>query len=657
LAPERGDPSAAERPALSAAAAEIARAGASERYGSDSFLDLFAVPSSLPDLFEGPAMDAGAATGETGSAALSATEMAAALGLDRSAGPDGAVDSPFGSSLWEALPADLLSGTSPPLAGSPAPDASGNAMPAGTAPRKERSAATAPAVPTPPTASTVPTPPAPTAGSSAAAANAAPQAGELLSAVDDLLGSLPPAAPAQPAATAPRPGKSAAGAAQAAVGGPARGAAAGPPAARKPAALLAFVLGLPRLLLLGVSAVLVLILAAGAFLFFRQRAAPASSQAAATAADAATPPPEIPGRTAAAKFFDAKSYQILGRESDGRVRQALRELSYGEQGELGENGCRELRAIEQTLGAAALETAPQDLANGLRNGDLGLLEAVAGVATEQDLPANQKMELERARSLVKLYDEAQGAAARGDHAEVLARFRTLEGLSRTLHDPLSLREKAAAALESEAAALAQDGKYDQAIGRLEPLRRDWPERSGIKELLKTYESAAANETAQSALLDEVPNILRRRKPSEALDKLRTVKPTPHLAARTEDAIQQLEAQLAQLDAQPPQVTLRDDFPLDYSRGQVVTLSFRVTDDYQVKSVKMFARPQGGAMREMPLQKVGLAYTIEIPPAFHQNGTVDFYVLATDLSGHEGTLGSREKPLQLKRRLGFERLLH
>jgi hypothetical protein len=63
------------------------------------------------------------------------------------------------------------------------------------------------------------------------------------------------------------------------------------------------------------------------------------------------------------------------------------------------------------------------------------------------------------------------------------------------------------------------------------------------------------------------------------------------------------------------------------------------------------------MREVPLEKSRTGYyTVEIPPAFHQNETVDFYVVATDLSGHEAYLGSRDKPLQLKRKQGFERLI-
>ncbi len=103
--------------------------------------------------------------------------------------------------------------------------------------------------------------------------------------------------------------------------------------------------------------------------------------------------------------------------------------------------------------------------------------------------------------------------------------------------------------------------------------------------------------------------------------------------------------------------LRDGYLLDYSRGTVVELSFRATDDYEVRGVKVLARPEGGKFRELPIEKARAGYyTVTVDPGFHQNGTVDLYAVATDLSGHEGTLGSRDKPLQLKRKQGFERLI-
>ena len=138
-----------------------------------------------------------------------------------------------------------------------------------------------------------------------------------------------------------------------------------------------------------------------------------------------------------------------------------------------------------------------------------------------------------------------------------------------------------------------------------------------------------------------------------------VEPTPHLAAQFAAARARLEDLLARLDNDPPKLVLRDGYVLDYARGTVANLSFRVTDDYQVKDVKLMARPEGGKYREIPLDTSQIRagyYTAAIPPSFHQNGTVDFYVLATDLSGHETGLGSPDQPMQLKRKQGFERIL-
>jgi tetratricopeptide (TPR) repeat protein len=597
--------------------------------GGDSLLELFDVPESLPEIDE---------------AGFAAADPDAWFGLHLPAGfePEAAEPSfaahPGAGSEWPEGPPAASSGVDEP----------------------QPAAAPQPAAHLPATAPTSPASAAPAAGPQPAA----PQ-GELLSAVDELLSPLPP--PLLPPITAPSPAARAASGAPGTPGTPGNIGAAGPSAAALgqsegaaagEGGALAFVRALPRPALLGGAGALLLAVGVGAFVLVGHGSRQAASTAGAVGgAEAPGPQPRRPGRSAAAKFSDAKSYLILGKDSDQRVRQSLRELTFADQGELGEHGCKQLRAIQQTLAAAALETLQRDLASGLRSGDLGALESVVEVASDRDVPQSQQSDLARARSLVKLYELAQAAAAAGDHARVLELFHAMEAQARALHDPLDLRDKAAAALEADAGDLAHDGKYDEAVSRLDPILRSWPERSGIRDLVKSYVTAAAHEQEQLAILDSLPGIERRRKPSEGLDLLRPLTPTPHLGQRIAEAKQRLEAQLAQLDAQPPQVVLRDGYVLDYSRGAVVTLSFRVTDDYQVKSVQLYARAESGRMREMPLQKAGMSYTVELPPSFHQNGTVEFFVVATDLSGHEGRLGSKEDPLRLKRRQGFERLLH
>ncbi|HEV3457060.1 MAG TPA: hypothetical protein VHG32_10905, partial [Thermoanaerobaculia bacterium] len=508
-------------------------------------------------------------------------------------------------------------------------------------------------------------------------ASAAPE-GELLSGVDELLGSLPPPPPL-PLGTAPPPAArtpqrlargsrgagsgaalaagTAGGGAAAAAGAPAGapGGSSAEPAGRK---LVAPLLALPRTVLLGGAGALLLAAGVAAWMLVGHGSRPAPlAQAAAAGPEATAAAPQVPGRSAAAKFFDARSYLIFGKESDGRVRQALRELTYADQAELGPEGCKQLAAIQQMLAAAALETVQMDLATALRNGDLDALEDVVEVASDRDLPPSQHGDFARAKSLVGLYQRARAAAAGGDHAQVLEQFRAMQGLAKSLRDPLELRDKAAQAIEADALALARDGKYDESVARLGPVLGSWPERTGTKDLVKSYQAAAASEAQQVAILDSVPMYESRRKPSVPLEMLRPLQPTPHLEQRIAEIRQRLEAQLAQLDAQAPQVVLRPGYPLDYSRGTMITLSFRVTDDYEVKSVKIFARPEAGKLRELTLQKSAFGWDVEIPPSFHQNGTVELYVVATDLSGHEGYLGTKDNPLRITRRQGFQQLLH
>jgi len=611
--------------------------------GGDSFLDLLDVPAALPALAE---------TDEPSGAAGNY------FGFQF---PDGfalpQADERLGSGPHDLGLAGGFSGPDAPGSGGMPPPAP---LPAGTPPPALGEAAAAPPALVGEVAAAPPL--------ELAALPADLPAGEVLSGVDELLGSLPPP-PLMPPAPAPvrgaRGGRGGAGVVAAAV--PHRGAPAAPASSRAGAAasasgrrLTAPLHALPRPVLLAGAGALLLAAGVAAWLLTARgsrQALHTAGEAADGAVAAAAVAPSRPGRSAAAKFLDARSDLIFGKESDPRVRQALRELTYADQGALGTEGCRQLAAIQQTLAAAALESVPQDLASGLHGGDLGTLETVVEVASASDLPPRQKGDLERARNLVNQYELARAAAAGGDQARVLERFRAMEGLSRTLRDPLELRDRAAQALEADARALARDARYDEALGRLGPLLRNWPERAGIKELAKQYETAAASEPRQLAILDSVPTYESRRKPSEALDLLRPLQPTPHLEQRIAEARQRLEAQLAQLDAQPPQVVLRPGYPLDYWRGAMVTLSFRVTDDYEVKSVKLFARPEAGRMTELPLRKSGFGWDVTIPPSFHQNGTVELYVVATDLSGHEGYLGSKENPLRLKRRQGFQQLLH
>jgi len=241
--------------------------------------------------------------------------------------------------------------------------------------------------------------------------------------------------------------------------------------------------------------------------------------------------------------------------------------------------------------------------------------------------------------------------------QVLERFAALAALLPKANDPENLRGKAAQALESEADARVAQGKYAEALAKLGPIQQAWPDRPGLSERIARYGDWQRSEKEQETLLAALPGIERRKKPTDGLEALKGVAPTPHLAPRFAEARARLENLLVRLDQQPPKLVLRDGYLLDYARGTVAELSFRATDDYEIKDVKVLARPAGGKFRELPLEKDRAGYyTIQIAPGFHQNGTVDLYAVATDSSGHETYLGSRDKPLQLKRKQGFDALI-
>jgi serine/threonine protein kinase len=513
-------------------------------------------------------------------------------------------------------------------------------------------------------------PPLPAAASAPAASppppSPPPEAGDQLSAVDDeILNALlnvpdPPRRPIGPGGakvvpfqkkTGPQPIQTAGAAAGAGTAG-----SAATPSGRYPVAGKGGLSPLQRLrkpVVLGtVAAAVVLAGLAGFWLLRRSHA-----EAVVVQAPAGEVLPQPFSRPPVEKLAEAKL--LLAEGKDLEAHRVLRSIPWGEQGLLSPEGCRTLAAIQQNLALAALERLPADLASGLKTGDLEVLETAveAGAGQGAAMAPDVRASYDKAKGILDAYAQARAAAAGSDPVRALERFAALAGLLPKVTDPDDLRGHAAGEIEKEAEGLVREGKYAEAVTRIAPVERTWPERAGIKERAARYQRYQQDEQRQEELLATLPALERYRKPWDGLQKLNGVEPTPHLAPRFTEARARLEEQLARLDKQPPQLVLRDGFDLAYDRGTVVNLSFRATDDYEVKEVKLYARPEGGKYRDMPLEKTRTGYyTVAVPPSFHQNGSVDFYVVATDLSGHETDLGSRDKPMQLKRTQSFRQLI-
>jgi len=79
----------------------------------------------------------------------------------------------------------------------------------------------------------------------------------------------------------------------------------------------------------------------------------------------------------------------------------------------------------------------------------------------------------------------------------------------------------------------------------------------------------------------------------------------------------------------------------------------VRDDYKVESVKIYARPSGGRMAEMPYyQRRFLLNTVAISPSFHQNQRSSSMSWRPTRPATRTYLGTRDKPMQTQRKKGF-----
>ena len=97
--------------------------------------------------------------------------------------------------------------------------------------------------------------------------------------------------------------------------------------------------------------------------------------------------------------------------------------------------------------------------------------------------------------------------------------------------------------------------------------------------------------------------------------------------------------------------------LSYKEEETVTIPLRITDDQEVRSTEAWARPEGGRFTKVSLRHFGGSdYALEILPDLHQRKSIDFYVTATDPSGHQGTLGTLQHPQRIKRKGWLSRVL-
>jgi len=119
--------------------------------------------------------------------------------------------------------------------------------------------------------------------------------------------------------------------------------------------------------------------------------------------------------------------------------------------------------------------------------------------------------------------------------------------------------------------------------------------------------------------------------------------------------EELSQQLAAVDALPPTVAPPTaKYKWEYAKGQVAKLEVKVSDDHGVASVTLFFRKKNeAAFHSLSMSKSSIGtYVGEVVPAAHGNEDLEIYVVAEDHSGHQSSLGSPQRPLEVKRKRGL-----
>ena len=337
--------------------------------------------------------------------------------------------------------------------------------------------------------------------------------------------------------------------------------------------------------------------------------------------------------------------------------EALDAITPVEQAQLAPRDVERLRGLRESTDSLRRGTLARDLREAIQSSNLRLLRDTAKGLTREDeetfaRDSNLAPTLEETKRALNLQTVMLKAQRDGNWPEVLQDATTLLTILPRDSQANELREKAARGLEQEADGLAQKGRYDQALARLDMLGQLWSDRSGLSARADRIRAEQAADAKVASLLASADQSERDKAPEKGLELLAGTTPGPRFEQRFRQTRERLEHQLAELDAAPPSVEmLTVDSKLEYQKGKPAALSFRVTDDHAVKSVRLFARVEGtDRWVELPMKHAANGdWTAEISATFHQNSTVDLYVTAADYSNHVGQFGTAQAPVKLKRK--------
>lgn len=302
-----------------------------------------------------------------------------------------------------------------------------------------------------------------------------------------------------------------------------------------------------------------------------------------------------------------------------------------------------------------------ELRQGLALGSIPMLRrAVSSLSSVSDeaLEANPGLggDLEHARRALRLHAAMWKASDEGDALTVLETARDLIAELPEYSGAPAKREQAATELETRAEGLIADRDYAAAVRVLESLRSRWPERAGVADRIAWCRAQMETEEEFRQLLDRAEATARDGDPEGALEMLEGVQAPAALQGRLQQVRTGVRAELDRLDAGYPSIEIPADLELAYRKDRSLTIPIRITDDYRVERAVVLVRTESKPeFREVVLRESGDGvYPFHVGPDIHGNETVEFYVVATDRSGHETRIGGPEGPLTIERKRWYQR---
>ena len=392
------------------------------------------------------------------------------------------------------------------------------------------------------------------------------------------------------------------------------------------------------------------------------QAAGSAGLAAPTAAGPAAPAAAIPAPVAEPALeprLKAIEDLLANGDTDG-ARRALSQIGPAEQAALGPADREAFQRLAEQAAAGRRAEIARGLAAGLRRGDIHRLgAALAAAQGVGDLPAPLRRDLDRARQAVDLDTQLAQLDRAPDPPAQLRKATDLLALVPRYAHAAELREQAAKAIEDQAAAALAAGETDRAAALVAALRQAWPERPGLQERADAVEAQHRSDEHLESVLAAAARQEAAGQPLQGLETLAAATPGAHFRDRFRQQREKLNQLLAKLDAAPPAIALRGGYKPEYDKGAQIAVPLRITDDLAVKSAECWVRAEGDATyRPVPVRHLsGADYEVDISPDLHQNRTLEMYAAATDNSGHQTLLGSRDKPLKIKRRNWLEKMLN